>query len=266
MGTRRASHYGLAQAERLAYQVAQAGFVVVSGLARGIDTAAHRAALKAGGRTLAVLGGALDKLYPPENRDLAEQIAAQGALFSEFPLGREPDRTTFPYRNRIVSGLCHGVIVVEAGVDSGAMNTAGQALEQGRSVMAVPGRVDLDGARGPHRLIKNGARLVEDLDDVLKEFEFLFPSAERARLVRQQDARQRLTLAPAEEAVVRALWTEPELDVDVLIRRTGLSSAQLMTLTMQLEMKRVLRRLPGRRLALLEEIRQWDLSPADAAP
>lgn len=263
VGTRRASHYGMAQAERLSYQVAKAGFTVVSGLARGIDTAAHRAALKAGGRTLAVLGGALDKLYPPENRELAEEIAGHGALLSEFPLGREPDRTTFPYRNRVVSGLAKGVLVVEAGLDSGAMNTAEQALEQGRSVMAVPGRVDLEGARGPHRLIQNGARLVEDLADILKEFEFLFPPDEQARLLRRQDARQRLTLAPAEESVVRALWTEPELDFDVLIRRTGLASAQLMTLAMQLEMKRVIRRLPGRRLALMDEIRQWDLSPAE---
>ena len=263
VGTRRASHYGLAQAERLSYQAAKAGFTIVSGLARGIDTIAHRAALKAGARTLAVLGGALDKLYPPENRELAESIAGQGALLSEFPLGRVPDRTTFPYRNRIVSGLAKGVLVVEAGIDSGAMNTAEQALEQGRSVLAVPGRVDLEGARGPHRLIQNGARLVEDLADILKEFEFLFPPSEQVRLVRQQDARQRLTLAPAEESVVRALWTEPELDFDVLIRRTGLASAQLMTLAMQLEMKRVIRRLPGRRLALMDEIRQWDLSPAE---
>lgn len=266
VGTRRASHYGLAQAERLAYQAAKAGFTVISGLARGIDTAAHRAALKAEGRTIAVLGGALDKLYPPENRELAEEIAAHGALVSEFPLGREPDRTTFPYRNRIVSGLAQGVLVVEAGLDSGAMNTAEQALEQGRSVLAVPGRVDLEGARGPHRLIQNGARLVQDLGDILKEFEFLFPPDERARLLRRQDARQRLTLAPAEEAVVRALWTEPELDFDVLIRKTGLSSAQLLTLSMQLEMKRVVRRLPGRRLALLDEIRQWDLTPAEPPP
>jgi DNA processing protein len=266
VGTRRASHYGTAQADRLAYQVSKAGFVVVSGLARGIDTVAHQAALKAGGRTLAVLGGAMDKLYPPENRDLAEEIVARGALLSEFPLGREPDRTTFPYRNRIVSGLSKGVLVVEAGVDSGAMNTAEQALEQGRSVLAVPGRVDMDGARGPHRLIQNGARLVEDLADILKEFEFLFPPDEQARLVRRQDARQRLTLLPAEESVVRALWTEPELDVDVLIRKTGLSSAQMMTLAMQLEMKRVIRRLPGRRLALMDEIRQWDLSPAEETP
>ena len=266
VGTRRASHYGAAQADRLAYQVAKAGFAVVSGLARGIDTVAHKAALKAGGRTLAVLGGAIDKLYPPENRELAEEIVAHGALISEFSLGREPDRTTFPYRNRVVSGLSKGVLVVEAGPDSGAMNTAEQALEQGRSVMAVPGRVDMEGARGPHRLIRNGARLVEDLADILKEFEFLFPPAEQARLVRGQDARQRLTLLPAEEAVVRALWTEPELDVDVLIRRTGLSSAQLMTLTMQLEMKRVLRRLPGRRLALMDEIRGWELPPAEETP
>lgn len=263
VGTRRTSHYGTAQADRLAYQVSKAGFVVISGLARGIDTVAHKSALKAGGRTLAVLGGALDKLYPPENRELAEEIVAHGALISEFPLGRMPDRTTFPYRNRIVSGLSKGVLVVEAGLDSGAMNTADHALEQGRSVLAVPGRVDMDGARGPHRLIQNGARLVEDLSDILKEFEFLFPPDEQARLVRQQDARQRLTLLPAEETIVRALWTEPEMDVDVLIRVTGLSSAQLMTLSMQLEMKRVIRRLPGRRLALMDEIRQWDLSPVE---
>ena len=266
VGTRRASHYGAAQAERLAYLAAQAGFVIVSGLARGIDTVAHRAALKAGGRTLAVLGGAIDKLYPPENRELAEEIAAHGAVLSEFPLGREPDRTTFPYRNRIVSGLSKGVLVVEAGLDSGAMQTAEQALEQGRSVMAVPGRVDLEGSRGPHRLIQNGARLVADLPDLLKEFEFLFPPDEQARLARRQDARQRLTLAPPEARVVRALWPEPDLDFDVLLRKTGLSSAQLMTLAMQLEMKRVVRRLPGRRLALLDEIRQWDLEPAAATP
>ena len=263
VGTRRASNYGSAQAERLAYLAAKAGFTIVSGLARGIDTLAHQAALKAGGRTLAVLGGGMDQLYPPENRDLAEQICASGALLTEFPLGRKPDRTTFPYRNRIVSGLSKGVLVIEAGLSSGAMNTAEQALEQGRSVMAVPGRVDMDCARGPHRLIQNGARLVEDLPDILKEFEFLFPPSEQARLVRQQDARQRLTLAPAEAAVVRALWDEPELDFDVLIRRTNLTSAQLMTLAMQLEMKRVIRRLPGRRLALLDEIRHWDISSTD---
>ncbi len=266
VGTRRASHYGMAQADKLAYLAAKAGFTIVSGLARGIDTAAHLAALKAEGRTVAVLGGALDKLYPPENRELAERIAVHGAVISEFPLGREPDRTTFPYRNRIVSGLSKGVLVVEAGLDSGAMNTAEQALEQGRSVLAVPGRVDLPGAKGPHRLIQNGARLVEDLPDILREFEFLFPPDEQARLAQRQDARQRLTLSGPEHAVVRALWPEPELDFDVLIRKTGLPSAQLMTLAMQLEMKKIIRRLPGRRLALMDDIRRWDLEPEAASP
>ncbi len=263
VGTRRASHYGAAQAERLAFAAAQTGFTIISGLARGIDTVAHRAALKAGGRTIAVLGGGMDRLYPPENRELAAEIAGHGAVVTEFPLGREPDRTTFPYRNRIVSGLSKGVLVVEAGVNSGAMNTAEQALEQGRSVLAVPGRVDLEAAHGPHRLIRNGARLVEDVNDILQEFEFLFPPGEAKRLAQRRDARQRLTLAPDEIRLVRALWTDPELDFDVLARRTELSSARLMTLAMQLEMKRVVRRLPGRRLALMEEIRQWELPGAD---
>ncbi|MDR0994003.1 MAG: DNA-processing protein DprA [Verrucomicrobiota bacterium] len=258
VGTRRLSHYGAAQTERLSHQAAKAGFTIVSGLARGADTLAHQAALKAGGRTLAVLGGALDKLYPAENRELAQEIARQGAVLSEFPLGRAPDRTTFPYRNRIVSGLSKGVLVTEAGLESGAMNTAAQALDQGRSVLAVPGRVDMEGARGPHRLIQQGARLVEDLSDILREFEFLFPPVERARVLGEQDVRQQLTLSAEEEQVVRALWADAELDVDVLIRRTGWSSAKLMTLTMQLEMKRIIRRLPGRRIALMEEIRRWE--------
>lgn len=264
VGTRRMSHYGAAQTERLAMQAAKAGFTIVSGMARGVDAAAHRAALKAGGRTLGVLGGALDKFYPPENRELAEEAVQHGAIMSEFPLGRAPDRTTFPYRNRLVAGLSKGVLVVEADLKSGAMNTAEQALEQGRSVMAVPGRVDMPGAQGPHRLIQNGARLVQDVADILKEFEFLFPPDEAQRQLQKQDARQRLTLQDDEAAVVRALWNDAELDFDVLIRRTGLTSARLMTVGMQLEMKRVIQRLPGRRLALMEEIRRWEECPGTA--
>ncbi len=258
VGTRRESHYGLAQAERLAYGAAKAGFAIVSGLARGIDTAAHRGALKAGGRTLAILGGALDKLYPPENAALADEIAdGHGAVISEFPMGRSPDRTTFPYRNRIISGLSKGVLVVEAGLSSGAMQTADHAAEQGRSVFAVPGRVDMDGARGPHRLLKDGARLVEGVDDILKEFEFLFPKPVRDEVLQEMDARQQVRLSPAETAVVRALWRDAEVDQDVLVRRTGLSAGQLLVVAMQLEMKRIIRRLPGRKMALAEEIRRW---------
>lgn len=264
VGTRRISSYGQAQADRLAYGAAKAGFCIVSGLARGIDTVAHRAALKAGGRTVAVLGGALDCLYPPENRELAREIASgRGAVMSEFPLGRSPDRTTFPSRNRLVAGLSKGVLVVEAPIDSGAMNTAEQALEQGRSVMAVPGRVDMEGSRGPHRLIQNGARLVQEVDDMLHEFEFLFSAAERSQILQQQDIRPQIPLLPEEERIVRVLWREPELELDALVRRSELPAPQVLTLLLQLEIKKILRRLPGRRLALVDSIRHWSFSESD---
>jgi DNA processing protein len=260
VGTRRASVYGKAQAERLAFAASKAGFCIVSGLARGIDTAAHRGALKAGGRTVAVLGGALDKLYPPENAGLADEIAAgRGAVISEFPMGRSPDRTTFPYRNRLVSGLSKGVLVVEAGLNSGAMQTADLAVEQGKSVLAVPGRVDMEGAEGPHRLIRDGARLTAGLEDILKEFEFELPGGAAGEARREVDGRAAERLSPAEARVVKALWRDAEADLDEVVRRTGLSAAQLLTVSMQLEMKRVVRRLPGRRLALAEGVRQGRL-------
>lgn len=260
VGTRAASAYGRAQAERLSFLSAKAGLTVVSGLARGIDTAAHKGALRSGGRTIAVLGGALDRLYPPENRELADEIAAgHGAVMSEFPMGREPARTTFVWRNRLVSGLSKGVLVVEAGVHSGAMQTASLALEQDRAVMAVPGRVDLEGSRGPHKLIRDGARLVEELDDILREFEFLFPPAERKRALQSVDARAQVALSGAEKAVLKALWREGEADQDDVGRRSGLPLPQLMTVLMQLEMKRIVHRLPGRRIALDEAVRQWRL-------
>ena len=257
VGTRRASNYGLTVADRLAYQLARVGFVVVSGLARGIDAAAHRGALKGGGRTLAVLGSGLDCVYPPENADLARSVASQGAVISEFPLGTSPDRVTFPVRNRIVSGLSMGVVVVEAAPGSGAMHTVDDALEQGRTVFAVPGRVDGPGARGPHRLIKNGARLVEDVDDILQEFEFLIPPEKRQSA--SLDARTGLPLSGDEQNVVRALWEEP-LDVDTLGQRAGLDAARLSALLLGLEMKRVVRMLPGRRVSLADGLRE--LRPA----
>lgn len=260
VGTRAASAYGRAQAERLSFLSAKAGLTVVSGLARGIDTAAHRGALKSGGRTIAVIGGALDCLYPPENKGLADEIAAgRGAVISEFPMGREPGRTTFVWRNRLVSGLSKGVLVVEAGAHSGAMQTAALALEQDRSVMAVPGRVDLEGSKGPHKLIRDGARLVEELDDILREFEFLFPPSERKRALQSVDARAQVALSGAEKAVLKALWREGEADQDDVGRRSGLPLPQLMTVLMQLEMKRIVHRLPGRRIALDEAVRQWRL-------
>ena len=254
VGSRRCTFYGRSVADRLSFQLAKAGMTVVSGLARGIDVAAHEGALKAGGRTIAVLGSALDRLYPPESAPLAERIREHGAVVSEFPLGRDPDRTTFPYRNRLISGLSLGVVIVEADHQSGAMNTAAHAVEQGRAVFAVPGRIDQPMARGPHALIRDGARLVEDVRDILEEFEYLFP---RARATAPADEPAAGAVGSAmmqfdgdEAKIVEILSDEGEADTDTIVRRSGLGAARVHTLLVGLELKRVVRMLPGRRVAL----------------
>lgn len=245
VGTRRPTLYGRETARTLSFQLAQAGLPVISGLARGIDTEAHRGALNAGGRTVAVMGGALDCLYPESNRTLAREIVRQrGAVISEFPFGRKPDRTTFPMRNRIVSGMSHGVLVVEAAARSGALITADQALEQGRSVMAVPGRIDTPTARGCHQLIRRGARLVETLDDILEELQDL-PTLRRVQVNEQPcEAPPLASLNDDERQIVESLGTE-ECSVDGIIRETGLSAARVSALLIGLEMKRQIRMLPG---------------------
>ena len=171
VGTRRATPRGLIHAGRLARELVSHGVAVVSGLARGIDTAAHEGALDAGGTTIAVLGSGLDRIYPPENAGLCEEIARRGVVVSEVPYGQDPRPGSFPQRNRIIAGLSMGTIVVEAGERSGALITAARALEQGREVFAVPGPVEEITTRGPHSLIKAGAKLVESIDDVLVELE-----------------------------------------------------------------------------------------------
>jgi DNA processing protein len=255
VGSRRCTQYGRSVADRLGFQLAKAGFTVVSGLARGIDIAAHEGALKAGGRTIAVLGGALDKLYPAEARPLADRIAKQGAVISEYTLGREPDRTTFPYRNRVISGLSMGVVVVEADRKSGAMITADQAGEQGRQVFAVPGRIDTPSSRGTHHLIRQGAKLVEDVRDILEEFEYLIPPSPRGGDGAAAEAGTEAAATPAfvfgdeERRIVEAL-AEGELDIDTLSRRAAVPVAKLGAMLIGLEMKRVVRMLPGRRAVL----------------
>ena len=246
VGTRHATHYGRDCAERLSYQLAQVGFCVVSGLALGIDTVAHRGALKAGGRTLAVIGSGPDAIYPAENRGLAREISERGAVLSEFPLGRQPDKTTFPIRNRIVSGLSMGVLVIEAGTTSGALITARQAAEQGRTVYAVPGRIDSPASRGTHGLLKTGARLVEDVQDILDELEFLIPARVSDPALRD-GPRPRLT--PEETKIVEAL-KDGGLDVDSLIRASALDASRVSSLLIGLEMKKVVRMLPGRMVEL----------------
>ena len=254
VGSRSTSHYGISAADRLAYQLGQVGFTVVSGMARGTDTAAHSGALKGGGRTIAVLGGAIDCLYPPENGDLAEKIARCGAVVSEYPMGRQADRMTFPYRNRIISGLSMGVLLIESAVKGGSMHTVDAAMEQGRTVFALPGRIDSPGARGPHRLIKNGAKLVESLDDILEEYEFLIPPSQREIPEAATAARPDVPMTEAESRIAEALWREP-MDVDSLGRETGLKSQDLSGLLLKLEMKRVVRMRPGRIVELAEDLK-----------
>lgn len=254
VGSRKCTHYGLSVADRLSYQLAQTGFTVVSGLARGIDTAAHEGALKAKGRTIAVLGSAIDQLYPPENAELADAIAQSGAVISEYPFGRPADRQTFPYRNRIISGLSMGVVVVESGGKSGSLHTADAAAEQGRSVFAVPGRIDSPASKGTNRLIKNGAKLVDNVDDILEEFELLVPPGQFEKPLNASLARPEVPLSGDEQALVKALWEEA-LDVDSLARAAGLPSGRVSALLIGLEMKRVVKMLPGRVVELADDLR-----------
>ena len=242
VGSRRTTLYGQEMARKLAYQLARVGVTVVSGLARGIDTCAHRGALQAKGRTVAVLGCGIDIVYPAENRALYEQISETGAVVTEFPFGRTPDRQSFPIRNRIVSGWSLGVVVVEANLRSGALITAQQAAEQGRQVFAVPGRADSVLSRGANKLIKDGAKLTEDVEDILGEFEYLIrpqPSAASDETV------PAVKLSELEAKIMGAIGPE-ETAIDDIIRASGLTSATVSATLMALEMKRLVRQLPGK--------------------
>lgn len=242
VGTRHASHYGLTMAERLAGGLARAGLTVISGLARGIDAAAHRGALAAGGRTVAVLGSGVDSVYPPEHANLAEDILQQGALVSEFPPRAAPHGGRFPQRNRVISGMSLGTIVVEAGEKSGALITARHAMEQNREVFAVPGRADQLQARGCNRLLRDGAALVETPEDVLQQLGPL------VRPVKTGDAVVRkpveLTLNPVEQQILQALDDDPT-PIDRVIDSTALSASQVLATLSVLEMRRLVRRVGG---------------------
>jgi DNA processing protein len=244
VGTRHASSYGLKMAEELARQMAQRGITIVSGMARGIDSAAHRGALAAGGRTIAVWGSGLEVVYPSENKDLAEEIAQKGAILSQFPMKTQPNRQTFPVRNRIISGLSLGVVVAEAPMESGALISAHCALEQGREVFAIPGRVTDKGSQGTNRLIKAGAKLVEDWQDVLLE---ISPPL-KEWLARDLPApTPSLPQLPEEEGKIFVLLKEEPLHIDELIGLSGLSAAKVSTLLLSLEMKGLAKQEAGKR-------------------
>ena len=260
VGSRKTSHYGLSCAKKLAYQIAYTGVTVVSGLARGIDTAAHQGALAANGRTVAVIGSGLLELYPPENAGLAEKIAASGAVLSEYPMKFPPSPQNFPYRNRIVAGWGSGLLVVEAGLNSGALITANQAAECGRQVYAVPGPIDRPTSAGSNRLIQQGAKLVTSAADVLEDMESLFPAANpgfsqvksaapasEPPAERTSGSGTRLDWAPSADAL--SVWntlSESPAPLDGIAAETGLSVQRVLSLLLDLEMRRRVRQLPGK--------------------
>jgi DNA processing protein len=243
VGSRHATTYGTMVAERLAGSLARAGITVVSGLARGIDAAAHRGALAAGGRTLAVMGSGVLHIYPPEHAELALEVIHSGALISEHPPQSPPMSGSFPQRNRIITGLSLGVIVVEASDRSGALISARHAMEQGREVFAVPGRIDSRMSKGCHRLLRDGAKLVETAEDVLEELGPLVtpaPSADGQAIHHPAE----LMLNELEQQVLAAIGAEPT-QVDQIVSASGLPVQQVLATLSVLEMRRLVRRVSG---------------------
>jgi DNA processing protein len=250
VGSRRCTPYGRRLAERLAAGLVRAGVTVVSGLARGVDGAAHRAALEAGGRTLAVLAGGLSRIYPPEHKGLADAVAASGALLTESAMAQEPLAGLFPARNRVISGLCRAVVIVEAPEKSGALITAGHAAEQGRTVLAVPGPVDGEGSAGCHRLIRDGAVLCRGVEDVLEELDGVSARAAAEKAAGKAAAAAPAGPPPGLDEAQRRVWdflAGGPRSVDEMAQHLGLAVPVLSGLLMALEMKKVLRRLPGSR-------------------
>jgi DNA processing protein len=245
VGSRMTTHYGMEVARKLAFQLAYIGVTVVSGGARGIDTAAHQGALHSKGRTIAVLGTGINLIFPAENKELFERIAAQGAVVTQFPFNRKADKQSFPIRNRLVAGMTLGTVVVEANLTSGALITAKMAADNGRQVFAVPGRIDSPRSKGCHELIKNGAKLCEGAEDILCEFEYLFPANNRPSLLKESPNLPALSLSENETAVYDLIDKE-DLGIDDIIRRSGLPSSAVSVALLGLEMKRLIRQLPGK--------------------
>lgn len=252
VGSRRASRYGLSTAERLGYELASRGFTIVSGLARGIDVAGHRGALKAKGRTLAVLGSGIADIYPPEHMELADEIARNGAVVSEFPMEMAPLKENFPRRNRLISGLSLGVVVVEAARNSGALITADFALEQGRELYAVPGQARAATAYGTNMLIRQGAKLVESADDIVEELKDnikgqldfkVGPKNEDETDVFERAST--LNLNEAEEKVLKAVKSEPT-SIDDIVDASDLSASEILPCLTRLELKGLIEQLPGK--------------------
>lgn len=250
VGSRRCSTYGRNVAEKLSRELAERGVTIVSGLARGIDSAAHRGALDGRGLTVGVMGTGLDAVYPKENGKLAARIAEHGALVTEFPLATPPASQNFPFRNRVISGLALGVMVVEGAERSGSLITARLAYEQGRDVFAVPGNITSAKSFGPNYLIKDGAKLVQTWRDVIEELpadmKAAIISAERGEQTSKQANVDLIELTDSERMVLKMLNADDPVHIDLLIAKAGLGSGELMSALLKLEMLDRIRQLPGK--------------------
>ncbi len=242
VGTRRPTPYGRRVAERLATELSFAGFTIVSGMARGIDSVAHKAALKAGGRSIGVLGCGIDVVYPRENSPLFADMAGSGALISEFPMGTGPEKKNFPQRNRIISGLSLGTVVIEASERSGSLITARFALEQGREVFAVPGNINSPVSIGTNNLIKQGAKLVATTEDILEEFEQLLTHGSKHGI--KSSLIDHRTPSGEEGIVYKILTLEPK-HINQIIIESGVEPPKVMQLLLDLEIKGLIEQIAG---------------------
>ena len=264
VGSRTASTYGKFSTERLCRELAINGITVVSGMARGIDSAAHKGALAGKGRTIAVLGCGLDTVYPPENKELYEEIVSKGAVITEYPFGTPPSGSNFPSRNRIISGISLGVVVVEANEKSGSLITAKLALEQGREVFAVPGSIDSAGSRGTHKLIKQGAILIENVHDILDE---ILPQVEirpkdhppEEKILMQDNGEEKRSesrtvagrLTDTEKSILQSVSSKA-LDIDSIITSTALKPNEVLNILLTLELRGIIKQLPGKKFMVKE--------------
>lgn len=244
VGSRKYSFYGRVTAEKLSSELSSMGFTIVSGMARGIDTLAHTAAIKSGGRSIAVLGSGIDVPYPPENKGLMEKISDSGYVMSEFPPGTQPDRENFPRRNRLISGLSLGVLVVEAASDSGSLITASCAAEQGKEVFAVPGNINSVNSAGTNELIKNGAKLVQNVGDIIEELAPVLKGFIKTK------EKVRAELSDEERRLCDIMTAEPR-HVDMLSRESGMPVSKMLGILLSLELKGVVKQTEGKKFYLV---------------
>ncbi|HSP06131.1 MAG TPA: DNA-processing protein DprA, partial [Acidobacteriota bacterium] len=250
VGSRKATPYGLNVTQLFSKDLAAAGVTIVSGLARGIDAAAHNAALNAGGRTLAVLGSGVDIIYPAEHRNLADRIAAGGAVLSEYPLGTPPNRENFPIRNRIISGLCAAVVIVEASMKSGSLITARMAMEQGREVLAVPGSVFNESSQGCHALIRDGAALAQSWKDVAQALPEEI--SRKISVVDERPETDESDLTDREKSIIALLSFEQPRHVDQLAGLAGMQAQDVLGTLVGLELKNYIEQMPGKQFIRLK--------------